>query len=88
MMAFCLNFVCNACRYVPPPDEEVAPVTQLGLLEDMERFAARLVHLAPNSDIGHVRTLPHSTNLFYLIICPSIPTIATEYQGFVLCEPQ
>lgn len=47
-----------ACRYVPPADEEVAAVRQVGLLEDMERFAARLVHLAPTSDVGQVRTPP------------------------------
>lgn len=43
-------------RFVPGPEEEAVPVGQLGLLEDMERFAARLVHLAPNNAAGQVRS--------------------------------
>lgn len=42
-------------RFVPGPEEEAVPVGQLGLLEDMERFAARLAHLAPNNAAGQVR---------------------------------
>jgi hypothetical protein len=60
---------------VPYPDEDVAPVSQLALLEDMERFAARLVHLAPNSDVGQVRfpliaaSIPPFTILLVSCVC-------------------
>jgi hypothetical protein len=37
-------------------DDDDAVAGQLGMLEDMERFAARLVHSFPMNAVGQVRT--------------------------------
>eukprot|EP00892_Ulva_mutabilis_P012850 jgi/Ulvmu1/9938/UM058_0021.1 len=41
-------------RYVPGVEEDAVPVGQLGMLEDMERFAARLTHISPSNPAGQV----------------------------------
>lgn len=66
-------------RFVPGAEEEAVPVGQLGLLEDMERFAARLVHLAPDNPAGQVM-LPSCRRRAHLsqpFLCfPARPSIA------------
>jgi hypothetical protein len=49
-------------RLVPGAEEDLECVGQLGMLEDMERFAARLMHLCPWNAVGQVSlvTLPYA----------------------------
>lgn len=66
-------------RCVPGADEEAVPVGQLGMLEDMERFAARLVHLAPNNPAGQVRPLQLSFPLLFCL-CRRCPEFCVPHQ--------